>query len=463
MTNGKGSLMRFFDDLGSLVEQRWRDKNYDEEVFPEIAAQALTETAPYQHVDPWEIIRWLYTTAQLPNQQDVPGEFGNPPITLYTGPRFYIDVYYWLDGTTSIHQHGFCGAFQVLLGSSILSEYRFEPEQRINKHFLAGQIKLNQIELLRQGDTRPIPPESKYIHSLFHLDRPSATTVIRTYSHPGEPQYSYLKPHFALDPFFKSQSTIKKLQSMMLLLNMKHPEADAMIGELLTRSDFQTTFSILDTVSSVLSSNTLENALGVSTGEKRFQALFEIARRRHGSLVDLIPPVFEEARRQNNLVHRRGQITSPEHRFFLALLLNVPDRRLALEMVSQRFPGQDPVETVIDWVEELANTKVWGSSEPNALGVENFDDDFLFVFRGLLEGLSLGQIKAAFTKECSGEHAEDLESKPKELFESFRNSPLFKFILFDSPSKAPASPGEGERKGRVTGWRNEKSVVRVNS
>src|SRR5215216_4020345 len=117
--------MQVFHELGSLIEQRWRDENYNEEVFPEIAGQALVETTPYREVDPWDIIRWVNTTTQLPKQQDVQGKFGNPPITLYNGPRFHIDVYYWLDGTTSIHQHAFCGAFQVLLGSSIHSRYSF--------------------------------------------------------------------------------------------------------------------------------------------------------------------------------------------------------------------------------------------------------------------------------------------------------------------------------------------------
>src|SRR5262245_20984064 len=97
--------MRFFQDLGQLVERRWRDQNFDEGVFPEIAADALAETALEDQVDPWDIIRWLNTTSAFPEQRDAEARFGNPPITVFDGPRFHIDVYYWLDGTTSIHQH----------------------------------------------------------------------------------------------------------------------------------------------------------------------------------------------------------------------------------------------------------------------------------------------------------------------------------------------------------------------
>src|SRR5262249_5281867 len=154
-----------------------------------------------------------------------------------------------------------------------------------------------------------------------------------------------------------------------------------MINDLLAGSDFQTSFAILDLARGHLSGSRLENAFGISTGEEQFQTLLDTARRRHGHLVDLILPVFEEAKRQTNLVHRRGHITSNEHRFFLALLLNVPSREKLLDMVGRRFPERDPIETVIDWMEELANTKLWGSPEPNVLGIENFDDDYLFVLQ----------------------------------------------------------------------------------
>lgn len=423
--------MEFFQTLGSLVEERWKDRNYDEKVFPEIAAETLTETDPRKWVDPWEIIRWVNATSQLPAQQDVPGAFGNPPITLFSGPRFYIDVYYWVDGTTTIHQHGFCGAFQVLLGSSIHGHYRFTTTREINQNFIVGNLSLESVELLEQGAVKRILAGDQYIHSLFHLDRPSATICVRTYqTYKGVPQWNYYKPFFADNPFFKEPTAIKRIQSASLLLTIAHPDADAMIGELLGRSDFQTAFSILDLARTHLLGNRLEKEFGISAGEQRFQTLTEIARRRHGELVDLIQPVFEETERQHNLIQRRAQITSNEHRLFLALLLNIPDRDKVLDLVSQRFPEQDPVATVTDWVEELANTKVFGSSEPNVLGLENFDEDYLFVFQCLLEGRTLEQMKTAFEEEFPGEEAGGL-AKIEKTYDSIRNSMLFKSIFLD--------------------------------
>src|SRR5262249_30815053 len=137
--------MQPFDELGAVVEERWRKTNYDENLFPEIAAAALYELNLTNQVDPWQIITWVQTTPNLPQQMDLHARFGNPPVTLHVGPRFYIDVYFWLDGTTAIHQHSFSGAFQVLLGSSVHSEYRFEKDREINPHFVTGNISLERV------------------------------------------------------------------------------------------------------------------------------------------------------------------------------------------------------------------------------------------------------------------------------------------------------------------------------
>jgi len=431
--------MQLFTELGSLIERRWKERSYDERLFPEIAAEALAAIAPEKHVSPWDIIQWLLTTTQIPSQQDLAGEFGNPPLTLYNGPRFHIDAYYWLDGTTSIHQHSFCGAFQVLAGSSLHCQYRFVPRREINEHFLVGEMILGDVALLEQGEIKRILPGKQYIHSLFHLDRPSVSICVRTYhTVSGLPQFRYNKPSFAIDPFFKDPMTIKQIQGASLLLSMQHPDAISMINDLLSHSDFQTAFGILDMARNHLASNHLEKSFGLSIGEQHFQGLLETARTRHGELVDLILPVFDEALRQRSLVQRRGQITSSEHRFLLALLLNVPDRRKVLELVGQRFPVGNPVETITEWVAELANTKVFGSGEPNVLGIYDFDEDYLFVLQCLLEGLTVDQIKKAFEDDLSQEEFQNLGTKPEDLCDSIRNSTPFKSIFVEAPVSAAA-------------------------
>jgi len=417
--------MEEFQKLGALVESRWKSQNYSEQVFPDIAAQALVESDLPARVDPWEVVRWVHTTAALPEQHDLEGRFGNPPVTLFSGPRFYIDIYYWLDGTTSIHQHAFTGAFQVLLGSSIHSSYSFREDRVINEHFSVGELALKDVQLLKQNDVRTIKPGRQFIHSLFHLDRPSATITIRTLGAPSSAvQYDYRKPYFALNPFFRNASLTKKQQTVGLLLEMKHQDADAMIGDLVSTSDFHTAYFVLAETFHHLKANQMDAMFGLSTGQDRFKAILERCRSVHGEITDLVLPVLEEQERQHNVILRRATITSEEHRFFLALLLNVPTREKILQLVKQRFSERDPVEAILDWVEELSHTKVLGSQESNALGIEGFDEGHTFVLECLLGGFTEEAIRNKIKTETPAEYARNLEGRLSVVIDSLRGSIL---------------------------------------
>lgn len=429
--------MRPFTELGEIVESRWRDDNYNEDLFPAIAAQALRESELATRVDPWDIIRWVHTTSHLPRQPDPKAKFGNPPITLFAGARFYIDVYFWLDGTTSIHQHAFSGAFQVLLGSSVHSHYTFEQHREINPYFLTGRVSLKDVSLLTKGNIREIRSGPQFIHSLFHLERPSATIAVRSDNAPRDAiQYSYLKPYLAVDPLFREDSLLRKIQTVSLLLSMKHPEADQIISDLLDQSDFQTTFAVLETAFDFLGRNDLEELFKRSTSTDRFKSLLDRARLKHGELVDLLLPVFREKQRQTDITTRRGMIDGEDHRFLLALLLNVPERAMVLDLVKQRFPDADPVVLILRWIKELTGIKVFGSAEPNVLGLEGFESGHLGILEGLLRGLSDEQIAYQASAEMSAEHV-------RAVIDRWRSS-----LLFESVLGTKSSVADGPRKKR---------------
>jgi hypothetical protein len=422
--------MGFFRELGILVETRWREKNYDDVVFPEIAATALAEHSPAARVDAWDIIRAFTAENVLPGQQDIEGNFGDPPLTLFVANRFYIDIYFWLDGTTAKHQHAFAGAFQVLLGSSIHSHYRFAVEKRINPHFSIGRLLLNDVELLSAGDIKQIIPGSDYIHSLFHLDRPSATITVRTAALPGfKPQFTYLPPGIAVDPFFKESAQIKKRQIANLLLRMQHGEADAIIAQMLSSSDLHTDFMILDQAYQNLHQSGLLKLFGVTQNVERFDKLLAAARRKHGHLVDCFLHAFAEDDRVSELVHRRNYVHSAEHRFFFALLMNVNGRQRILDLVQRRFPEQSAVKTVVDWIEELGNTRAYGSDEPNALGIENFGDEHLLVLEGLLNNQTLPRIQKEMRNIYKEMKLLEANNQTRAIHDSLLKAPVFKPLL----------------------------------
>ena len=245
--------MDLFEKLGADIEARWLEKNYNEDELPAIAAEELKRADIPSKISAWDVIEWSIGEPELPPQRDLPGRFGEPPITIFSGPRFHIDVYFWFEGTTSIHQHAFCGAFQVLMGSSIHSSHEFERREAVNTFCEIGDMSLKVCELLEVGAVQEIRAGKQYIHSLFHLEQPSATIVVRTDRSPLHlPQYQYFKPGLAVDTFFKQPTTTKKLQALAALFRAKHADADRLAANLLSGSDLQTSFTILSDIRALL-------------------------------------------------------------------------------------------------------------------------------------------------------------------------------------------------------------------
>ena len=421
--------MELFTVLGKTIETLWADVNYDEERFPDIAAQALKEASLPEKVTAWEVISWTLGQTFLPEQKDLPGRFGDPPITLYNSPRFHIDTYFWLEGTTSIHQHAFCGAFQVLQGSSIHSWYDFDRKEKVNSFTEIGDINLKNCAILSVGDVQEIWAGRQYIHSLFHLDQPSVTIVVRTHKSPlFLPQFDYRKPFYAVDPFFEDHNMVKKMQCISALVRSKHPDVDKHIVQMLEQADFQTTFNILATVRGYVHGNQLDRMFDLDSPKDRFASFMDIVKKRHGELSYVFSKVFAHSDKQNEIINRRHYITDVEHRFFLALLLNVEGKENIFSLIKERFEG-DPMDKLLDWVFDLSQTRVMGTNVPNALGIEDFDDFDLFILENLLNDKSEDQFSEAFTKEYPNDDMAEFEKTRPSRTEKLQQSVLLKPLL----------------------------------
>ena len=141
---------------GRFVEERWRRANRDEHAFPEIALEAMALHAPSE-VDPGEVTAWALEADALTVQADLHSRFGEPSLTIYSGEGFRVDLLFWLDGTTTIHRHRFSGAFRVLLGSSLHSEFNFTMQRRVNSRLQLGALRMTRAELLEPGGHPPHP------------------------------------------------------------------------------------------------------------------------------------------------------------------------------------------------------------------------------------------------------------------------------------------------------------------
>jgi hypothetical protein len=88
----------------------------------------------------------------------------------------------------------------------------------------------------------------------------------------------------------------------------------------------------------------------------------------------------------------RGSIIEPEHRFFLALLMNAPTRADLLALVAQRFPKKSPLDIMTRWAEELtevsdAGLTILDAAFPETLevAIDAQPELFLSAFRYFLK------------------------------------------------------------------------------
>ncbi len=360
----------YFSELGEMVYNRWKKLDFSPEAFPEIATAVLVERPPADNVNLPELVREFLLEDAQPVQSA--SGFGQPELIVYDTPRFYIQVLFWMEGTTDIHQHGFSGAFHVMEGSSLHSLFEFEDAESITSHFRVGNLKLKESHLLETGATMPIVSGSGCIHSLFHLDSPSVSVVIRTHSDPScGPQFTYLPPHLAVDPVQNDGLTLRRKQLLDLLEQTGDLEYADIVIEMIRGLDFERGFFIL------------QNGIGHLRNLGVWAEVWEAFAQKHGPLAEAVPPTLEEIIRRDGIAAMRGMIGDPDHRFFLALLLNVDDGKSLLEMVGLRYGGA-PVDMILQWAEELmqvteSGTWMIDAEFPDELGIEQDEQPGVFL------------------------------------------------------------------------------------
>jgi hypothetical protein len=319
-----------------------KSSGFNEEAFPDIAAEALARVELEGDFEFDQIADFLITT-KIPQQPSL--EFSNLPPVVYRCEEFYIELLIWMEATTEIHQHGFSGAFRVLVGSSFHGVYEFEENHRINSRLLLGEVRLRSAEILRRGDVRRIHPgRSGLAHALFHLERPSVTMVVRSYGEPwNQPQYSFNPPNVAYDvPVLKRDSKVRLLSRLLNVASaLNREQAVELLVSKGTCLDFPRLFMVVKENHSYLSQ------------ESDWERFMEAAREVHGHLSEHLAQMVKSEKRRTSLISARNGVTDPNLRFFLALLLNLPSRAWIHRFVQESFPGTSPEILCCQWLGRL--------------------------------------------------------------------------------------------------------------
>ena len=372
-------MQAIFKELGDTVLERWRRENFTLAKFPGIARAALDAALPARRVKLPALVRDFLLNEDQPAQTDSP--FGEPELVVYSHPRFYIQLLFWMDGTTAIHQHEFSGAFHVMHGSSIHAHYEFEEARAVTPYIRVGNLRMKKMEILESGRTVPIVSGQQDIHSLFHLDSPSVTVVVRTQHDPGTgPQLNYLPPHMAMDPHFSDTLMMRRKQLLDVLDQAEVAGYAQLVMEMISGLDFERGFSVLH--------HCIESLQHLD----QWEPVLRNFEKKHGKLAAGVAATLKEDVRRNAIKSLRSTIIEPEHRFFLALLMNAPTRDDLFSLVKQRFPRESPVDVVLRWVEQLMEMSDGGvtildAAFPETLEIESDaqPDLFLAAFRYFLK------------------------------------------------------------------------------
>ena len=410
----------FFQRLGDDITALIGDSNESAQAqLGQVALAKLKEYNPSGSISHSDLIDYVLSADALCPQSDLEAKFGEPPLTLYVGTHFDISALTWLDETTSIHQHEFCGAFHVLQGSSIHSRYRFvpwrapEPKQRA----IAGQLELIGLDVLRPGDTCEITRGDCFIHALFHLIRPSVTIVVRTTTdHPQRGvQYDYRWPGLALDPFQKHGPSIRKLQFLRMLQTLADGRHPTQLAHVLGEADLFLAYSL---VSETLVGNAdpqqarrlAQMCRGLPEAER--EQLFKAA---HYDLLS------------RSIISFRRKLHVPEHRFLLALLLNVFDRSELLRLVQAETRCSDPIEQVCQWIAEIS-----GNTEHYRNLIEiDFNATALEMLASMFAGLGLSATLQSFTERHGQAAVDGQRDGLRALYCALRECALFHAVFAD--------------------------------
>jgi hypothetical protein len=375
-----------FTTLGDDVARSWEASNCTLDAFAEIATETLQRSGVLESTSLRDITDWFISSNELPPQSLV--DFGQPPVRVYDGRGFYIELLFWVDTPTAIHQHSFSGAFGVLRGSSFHSQYRFERVHTISDELATGSLQLLSTELLQRGDVRPIVAGDAFIHSLLHLEPPSISVVVRTgVQRPFGPQMSYDMPGLAYDPFYREQPLLTQIALLKTLLRSEPELFRELAMQIVSERDIFFAYKVIDTVSRQVGDCEILNEL------LRVLAL------RDAGFTAVLEAALREERRTASIRALLKDVTNAEQRFLLALLITAPNRSVVDAMMRKRFPAHDPETKILELIAEMTANKKF----------VNFDKLTLRLFQFAIRGASFDDVEDAFHRRF-GEGHEALET-----------------------------------------------------
>ncbi len=117
--------------------------------------------------DPIELLEAsMFRTGPRPTFSSL--NFSHHPLTIWSSDEMSLDLYYWHPGDTTMHDHGFHGAFMPVAGDYAETIHRFTKELEIGRGIELGQIESNEMQILPNGKAVAIFHAPTFVHQVTH-------------------------------------------------------------------------------------------------------------------------------------------------------------------------------------------------------------------------------------------------------------------------------------------------------
>jgi len=331
--------MDYFKAIGEKLSARCGEGELGVN-FPDLAAEVMAEFPVPADMGIEFMADWALGRERLPEQVNFHSGFGEPALVVYEEPRFYAEVLFWFHGRTSIHGHGFYGAFRVLAGYSIEAQFSYRRDEEPAPGIQLGELDLTAFRLIVPGDITRILPREAFIHTVMHMGNPSLTLVIRNKG--GLVQFDYSMNGLGVNAYLDSQTHVRQAE----VLSAYHAANPDGFGERLL--EFLKTGSA-HRMARVLKEMQHELGEEFLNGEIR-----ELAVERFGLVGESIIESVTRSLRGGGIWDEVAGIEDPALQLRTALTDLFPEEEDLLAVVGRTFPERDPKEVLETWADKVS-------------------------------------------------------------------------------------------------------------
>ena len=325
----------YFTDLGRTLTERCGEAELSAD-FPHIAGQLLEEHPP-EGIDFDAVLDFALQGAELPKQVNLQSGFGQPPLVVYEEPRFYLELLVWFPSRTSIHGHGFVGAFAVVSGYSIEAQFRFHEHEQPCPGIKFGELDPVSLEFIAPGKVNRILEGDGFIHSVGHMGNPSLTLVIRTDGSQSTRQYSYFPNGLGIDLFLRQQMLGRQSEMLRALAKAQPARFVERLCQFVAEGDPHRFGMVLHDLDKLIDAFDCRQQL-LGRAEDQF-----------GAVAARIDEGWSQQKRSARIWGGLSKLVKPEVKLTAALRDFFPTSEELNAVLSKSFPGDEPEAVLERW------------------------------------------------------------------------------------------------------------------